>query len=85
MRNKFAPGSSRPTVFQLPTGSQPRAQRQVASINPFTAGNPFWGTSLLGFSIGRGLGALKGLNELSYSFIQGLGMSEGVRRHPFLG
>ena len=30
-------------------------------INPFTAGNPFWGTNLLAFSIGRGSGALKGL------------------------
>ena len=30
-------------------------------INPFTTGNPFLGTKLLGFSIGRGSGALKGL------------------------
>ena len=30
-------------------------------FNPFTTGNPFWGTKLLGFSIGRGSGALKGL------------------------
>ena len=30
-------------------------------VNPFTTGNPFWGTKLLGFSIGRGSGALKGL------------------------
>ena len=29
-------------------------------INPFTTGNPFLGTKLLGFSIGRGSGALKG-------------------------
>ena len=28
-------------------------------INPFTTGNPFFGTKLLGFSIGRGSGALK--------------------------
>ena len=28
---------------------------------PFTTGNPFLGTKLLGFSIGRGSGALKGL------------------------
>ena len=28
-------------------------------INPFTTGNPFLGTTLLGFSIGRGSGALK--------------------------
>ena len=30
-------------------------------INPCTTGNPFLGTKLLGFSIGRGSGALKGL------------------------
>ena len=30
-------------------------------LNPFTTGNPFWGTKSLGFSIGRGSGALKGL------------------------
>ena len=31
------------------------------NINPFTTGNPFLGTNLLGLSIGRGSGALKGL------------------------
>ena len=31
------------------------------TLTPFTTGNPFLGTKLLGFSIGRGLGALKGL------------------------
>ena len=30
-------------------------------IYPFTTGNPFLGTKLLGFSIGRGSGAPKGL------------------------
>ena len=30
--------------------------------NPFTTGNPFLGTKLLEFSIGRGSGALKGLS-----------------------
>ena len=30
-------------------------------INPFTTGNSFLGTKLLGFSIGRGSGAPKGL------------------------
>ena len=30
-------------------------------VNPFTTGNPFLGTKLLEFSIGRGSGALKGL------------------------
>ena len=29
------------------------------TLNPFTTGNPFLGTNLLGFSIGRGSGALK--------------------------
>ena len=32
-----------------------------ALLNPFTTGNPFLGTKLLGISIGRGLGALKEL------------------------
>ena len=31
-------------------------------LNPFTTGNPFLGTQLLAFSIGRGSGALKGLS-----------------------
>ena len=31
-------------------------------VNPFTTGNPFLGTKLLGFSIGRGSGAPKGLS-----------------------
>ena len=30
-----------------------------APVNPFTTGNPILGTRLLGFSIGRGSGALK--------------------------
>ena len=30
-------------------------------VNLFTTGNPFLGTKLLGFSVGRGSGALKGL------------------------
>ena len=33
----------------------------AAAINPFTTGNPFLGTKLLAFRIGRGSGALKGL------------------------
>ena len=33
----------------------------VRRINPFTTRNPFLGTKLLGFSMGRGSGALKGL------------------------
>ena len=35
----------------------------VLIYNPFTTGNPFWGAKLLGFSIGRGSGALKGLTS----------------------
>ena len=34
-------------------------------INPFTTGNPFLGAKLLGFSIGRGSGALKGLRAVT--------------------
>ena len=37
-------------------------------LNPFTTGNPFLGTKLLGFSIGRGLGALKGLNDTTRDY-----------------
>ena len=32
----------------------------IWELNPFTTGNPFLGAKLLGFSIGRGSGALKG-------------------------
>ena len=40
---------------------------------PFTTGNPFWGTKLLGFSIGRGSGALKGLTgDVLFFFSFGL-------------
>ena len=31
----------------------------LLTLDPFTTGNPFLGTKLLGFSIGRGSGALK--------------------------
>ena len=37
------------------------SRREGATLNPFTTGNPFLGTKLLGFSRGRGSGALKGL------------------------
>ena len=40
----------------------PGTPRPIPSINPFTTGNPFMGTKLLGFSTGRGSGALKGLS-----------------------
>ena len=32
-------------------------------LEPFTTGNPFLGTKLLGFSIGKGSGVLKGLSS----------------------
>ena len=35
-------------------------QDRLRWVNPFTTGNPFLGTKLLGFIIGRGSGALKG-------------------------
>ena len=38
-------------------------------------GNPFWGTKLLGFSIGRGQGALNGVQQILHnmSFSAGTG------------
>ena len=43
-------------------------QADPCALNPFTTGNPFLGTQLLGFSIGRGSGALEGLTtERSHS------------------
>ena len=38
-------------------------------LNPFTTGNPFLGTKLLGFSVGRGSGVLKGLREGYWIYI----------------
>ena len=35
---------------------------KCGELDPFTTGNPFLGTKLLGFRIGRGSGALKGLS-----------------------
>ena len=40
-------------------------------LNPFTTGNPFLGTKLLGFSVGRGSGALKGLSCLQPPEVRG--------------
>ena len=45
------------------SSSEMVSERQRAPHNPFTTGNPFLGTKLLGFSIGRGSGALKGLTR----------------------
>ena len=50
-------------LFDSIDSPQSSTQRNV---NPFTTGNPFSGTKLLGFSIGRGSGALKGL---TFSFL----------------
>ena len=36
----------------------------IWELNAFTTGNPFLGTKLLGFSVGRGSGAVKGLSNL---------------------
>ena len=41
------------------------------ALNPFTTGNPFLGTKLLGFSIGRGSGALEGLTT-PFTFERGV-------------
>ena len=43
----------------------------LRSYNPFTTGNPFLGTTLLRFSIGRGLGALKGTLIIEYKHKEG--------------
>ena len=41
------------------------ARRQCAKeVNPFTTGNPFLGTKLLGFSLGRGSGAQQGITTI---------------------
>ena len=41
-------------------------------FSPFTTGNPFLGTKLLGFSIGRGSGALKGLKAVRLAYSDGV-------------
>ena len=47
--------------FSLPV---PRPNSDPWSLTPFTTGNPFLWTKLLGFSIGKDSGALKGLSRL---------------------
>ena len=42
---------------------------RAIKLNPFTTGNPFLGTKLLGFSIWRGSGALKGLSSLHFTSV----------------
>ena len=44
--------------FRLSSGRWERTK-----LYPFTTGNPFLGTKLLAYSIGRGSGALKGLSS----------------------
>ena len=47
---------------RLKCAGRPRICREIikaAVINTFTTGSPFLGTTLLGYSIGRGSGALK--------------------------
>ena len=52
-------------------------------INPFTTGNPFLGTKLLGFSIGRGSGALKGLTRIIKSVVIGQApVTSGAEEYP---
>ena len=60
----FVPGCERdspvaPSDLDCLIGIPPHSDR----LNPVTTGNPFLGTKLLGFCIGRGSGALKGLME----------------------
>ena len=43
--------------------SQKKAKLLRFWVNTFTNGNPILGTNLLAVSIGRGLGALKGLKK----------------------
>ena len=50
---------------QAPTRRRPSARKH--GLNPLTTGNPFLGTKLLGVSIGRGLGALKGSRQPPHS------------------
>ena len=53
----------RPNTDFETTKKKKKAEKAALTLfNPLTIGNPFWGTKLLGFSIGRGSGALKGLS-----------------------
>ena len=48
------------SALYFPDGDESLGIR-IGVLNPFTTGNPFLATKLLGFSIGRGSGAPKGL------------------------
>ena len=49
-------------LLTTPTAQLQLLEAVIWNLNPFATGNPFLGTKLLEFSIGRGSGALKGLN-----------------------
>ena len=51
-----------PLMLRGSTGEK-KVILRLSLFNPFTTGNPFLGTKSLGFSIGRDLGALKGLRK----------------------
>ena len=54
--------------FSPPLGKSLNIMEKLkACRNPFTTGNPFLGTKSLGFSIGRGSGALKGLKAQAHN------------------
>ena len=61
----FGPPGTGDKPRQIPNSVYELFQRRmnglIVRINPFTTENPFLGTKLLGFSIGRGSGAPKGL------------------------
>ena len=44
---------------------------QFRELNPSTTGNPFLGTKLLGFNIGRDSGALEGLRPFPRTDLRG--------------
>ena len=55
-------GMCKPHTTKYRNRSTPRTTKTSMHVfNPFTTGNPFLGTKLLGFSVWRGSGALKGL------------------------
>ena len=56
----------------------------LCGVNPFTTGNPFLGTKLLGFSMGRSSGVLKGLSSravaIRYYVNQSMGWQATLRQ-----
>ena len=51
----------------------PKRYPSIVALTPFTTGNPFLATKLLGTSIGRGSGALKGVTLALYLVFLRLG------------